>query len=257
MGMPNIEIDAGAAVNIDDVDLLLADLEIDEQEETEIEIEVRDEEIEGLDEALTEIEADLTEEDVAAAVTSLAIEEAKTEAYEAAEGEGYEIAESEVAPAKVKKTKKVEGPKTPRAPKMADSLAPESFVLSTEDDIDDLEALKTAVLAKCPSQKKIAEKFHNLLCAVAAGKLPSTYTMDCFRALEAKGGEILSTELVAALQAKGYSIGTARAQSGQIMVLFNVLGIATRAGNKLTANSTSTLAIALRTLDAAAAEGEA
>jgi hypothetical protein len=125
-------------------------------------------------------------------------------------------------------------------------------VLTLADAEGDLEANKAEVLRKRPAQVKVAEKFDNLLLAVAAGKAPSKFTMDCFRALKASGS-ITSKELVAALEAtpmktngsKGYNGGTARSQAGQMMSLFPALKIATREGQKITLNPDSTLADAL------------
>lgn len=249
MGKRVIEtvVEHDVAPSTDEIDLLLADLETDTVEEAPIETDV-------VDEALleTEIEAMLEEpvgdDDVTAAITELAIEESKAEAYAAEPGTELDI-EATKTETVVKKAraKKEATPKAPRVKKTAAELSAESFVLSTEDDLSDLEALKTRVMAEVPKQKKIAEKFDNLLCSIAAGKLPSVYTVKAFQALDGKT-EIASTELVATLQAAGYGIGTARSQAGQMMVLFDKLGIAKRSGNKLTPLATSTLAVALRDL---------
>lgn len=158
---------------------------------------------------------------------------------------------STVAPA----AKKARAASTPRVARDLSSLPAEAFVLTTEIPAD-LEANKTAVIGSQPTQKKIAEKFENILMSVAAGKTPSTYTMDCYRILKAKG-EVTQGELVTALQgitrkdgSKTYGEGTARSQAGQIMTLFAALKIATRSGQKLTLNPDSMLAVALDRLSA-------
>jgi hypothetical protein len=162
----------------------------------------------------------------------------------------------EAAAAKTSKKKgtpkKAAAAKEPRVRDLA-SLAAEHFVLYTDWAGLDLEANKSVVIANRPDQKKIAEKFDNIFLALAAGKEPSVYTMACFRYLFAHG-TATQTDLVAALKAskvknekiaKGgntYNDGTARSQVGQMMVLFNTLGIATRERQTLTLRSDSLLA---------------
>lgn len=159
-----------------------------------------------------------------------------------------------VAPAKAGKTKvasKTPGSTTPRAARDLTALPDAAFVLTTTPPAD-LSANKVDVLKTRPLQKKIAEKFDNTLSALNAGKAPSTYVMDCFRILDAKN-EVTSTELVNGLKAisrkdgvQNYTDGTARSQAGQIMELFKVLQIATRAKQTLTLNPDSALAAQLR-----------
>lgn len=125
-------------------------------------------------------------------------------------------------------------------------LGEDNFVLTT-DIPDDLAANKAAVLKACPEQKKVREKFENLLVSIAGSRAPSTYTVICFKALIAKG-EVTGAELTAALTSSGLGEGTARSQSGQLMALFPAVKIATRAGNKLTINPDSMLVNALKSI---------
>jgi hypothetical protein len=186
---------------------------------------------------------------------------AKSEAYEGQESTTVELPESleDLAAPKETKTsrkkgtpKKAVAAKEPRVRDLA-SLAAEHFVLYADWAGLDLEANKSSVIANRPGQKKIAEKFDNIFLALAAGKAPSVYTMACFRYLQAHG-TATQTDLVAALKAskvkndkiaKGgdtYNDGTARSQAGQMMVLFDKLGIATRERQTLTLRSDSLLA---------------
>ncbi|CAO3459608.1 hypothetical protein [Azospirillum argentinense] len=117
-----------------------------------------------------------------------------------------------------------------------------------DDDLSDTARLKEIVLAQRPAQKKIAEKFDNILCNIASGRLPSVYTMVAYNVVKAKG-TATSADIVAAMTGgagpKAYSIGTARSQTGQLMALFDTLKIAKRSGNTLTLNPNSTLAAAI------------
>jgi len=57
---------------------------------------------------------------------------------------------------------------------------------------------------------------------------------------------ITSADIVAAYKASGLKEGTARSQSGQIMVLFDALGIAKRNGKSLTLDADSNAVTYLR-----------
>lgn len=147
-------------------------------------------------------------------------------------------------------------PRAPKAPKIErdlSALPAEAFVLSIEDATApgfDAEANKVKVLGAKPTQKKIAEKFENLFTALAAGRTPSVYVMDCFKALDARK-TMTQAELSQALQ-KGvtnvYSAGTANSQAGQIGVLFPLVGIVKKDGKNLVLNEDSTIVLALRKL---------
>lgn len=236
-------------VNDEDLAMIndaLADLEIEQIAEGGVEEMIVDEVIEETEEVDETIEAALES----------SIERA--DAYEAQDA-GAEImdppagAPEPEAEAKAPKTRKAAGTGTPRVARDVSALPEEAFVLTTDVPAD-LAANKAAVLASRPLQKKIAEKFDNMLAAVSAGRKPSTYVCDCFRILQAKG-EVTSTELVAGLRAitrkdgvQTYTEGTARSQAGQIMSLFATLKIATREKHTLKLNPDSTLAMALKDL---------
>lgn len=132
----------------------------------------------------------------------------------------------------------------PRAPRDMANVPAKFFVLSNdlpEMEEDDMVAHKTAVMSKRPAQVKIAEKFDNLFMQISAGKKPSTYVMLAYDLLKAKG-EFSSADLIAHYKVNGLGDGTARSQTGQIMVLFDVVGLATRAGQKMTACKNSSIA---------------
>lgn len=139
---------------------------------------------------------------------------------------------------------------TPRVVRDLASTGAEFFVLSKSASYAstaDMELNKTTVIAARPTQVKIAEKFDNLFTSLAGGRKPSTYVMQAFDMLEAKG-EITSADIVAGFKAAGLGDGTAQSQTGQIMVLFNVTGIAARSGQKLTLNADSRIAERIRTV---------
>lgn len=124
----------------------------------------------------------------------------------------------------------------PRAPRDISSVSDDLFRLDVSDNPD-----RARVLAMKPTQKKIAEKFENLFIGLHTGNRISTFTIDAYKLLQQKGS-MTSSELVAAYKADGYEDGTARAQCGQIMNLFNTLRIAKRDGNRLDLNKNSFLA---------------
>lgn len=252
----------------DNLDELLADFDLREVVEEPIEEILEAVETTEEAEAVTEPDVELEELNVTEGLADLDISDdelqavdteiAKTEAYEAqaaaaTPGTGTVDLSGE-KPKKAKKEPKGKKAKStaPAAPRDLSSLADGAFVLTAAPPAD-LAANRATVMAARPGQKKIAEKFDNLILSVAQGKSPSKYTMDCFRALQAKG-TITQGELVAALRSLNsnrgsvYSEGTARSQVGQFMVLANVLGIATRTKNTLTMNSDSAFADALAKL---------
>lgn len=200
---------------------------------------------------------DLSEDEEAALSSAIARQEAYEEQPAATTEtitEPEKLAETAAPAPKKGKGASASKPKEPKID--LNGLDPKFFVLETPAPAD-LAANKAAVLAARPTQKKIAEKFDNLILAFGAGKTPSTYTMELFQILDQKG-EATSAELVAGLKASssksgGYSQGTAMSQTGQIMNLFAALKIATRNGNKLTVNPNSTFAKAMREALAAGA----
>lgn len=155
----------------------------------------------------------------------------------------------------------VKAPKAPKAAKVAkpkkdpvvrdlNELPAETFRLSLHADAD-----QAAVIASRPSQKKIAEKFDNIFVALNAGKAPSTYTMKVFGFLKAQnvltGGELVKLMTASSkvttkiVKTDTIDATTSASQVGQMMVLFNVLGIATRVGQTLTLNPDSAIAAKL------------
>lgn len=266
--MPKASKNTQPEVEIDDLDAALADLEtisdlddavIEEPvaEELDASAEVSQEEIV---EALAD-EDDLTDLDLGAeveetaiddildddAISALDLAEAQEEAYESQETpEPVASVEDDEEPAAAPaRTRRVS---TPRAPKDLSALPDEAFVL-TDEAPDDLAQNRIDLMARVPVTKKVVEKFDNAILSLHAGKLPSKYTADCYRLLKASG-TISSKGLVDGLKAtplksnsaETYSEGTARAQTGQIMALFPLLGIADRNKQELTLRADSALA---------------
>jgi hypothetical protein len=159
-----------------------------------------------------------------------------------------ESAVKDVSPAPVKVSKRKSEPSEPvvRKQRSLEELDAKFFVL-THDEPADLEANKIAVMARKPGQKKVQEKFENVLLSLAVDKKPSIYVMQAFAAL-VKTGEITSNDLVKALTAHGMNESTARSQSGQIMSLFPALAIADRDGRTLKMRDDSLLVSALKLL---------
>ena len=96
--------------------------------------------------------------------------------------------------------------------------------------------------------KKVGEKAINVFQHLNAGVLLSVYTHDAIVFLKAHGSMTVA-ELKAhyampavGVRNKGYSAGTAGAQSSQMKSLLPALGIATCDGTTLTLNSESILA---------------
>lgn len=256
------------------------DLDLNEAVETEIalpeldnvlaELDAMDgDTIEEIDTDAVEVEAadavDAIEEEVPSVLTDdflaeLEMASAKQSVYETQAAETMpDIAEtadgSTAASIKTKKARTTSkaASATPKEPADLEAVLPEFFDLYTDSNLttaDDLEAAKKGVIAKRPSQVKIAEKFDNLFTKVSVGKKPSTYVMLALDLLKAKG-EFSSSDLIAHYKANNLGDGTARSQTGQIMVLFDVTGIAERAGQKMIARKNSKLVERIEALSAA------
>ncbi len=232
----------------DDLEALLAD-ESDEAPAEEAAAEVE-----------PEADPEVSDEELAAVSEAVELEEMRREAYEEQESK-VEITEPIEAPApsetESKSTPKTRAATTRVARNIADIDA-DNFVLDVSEvnETFDAEANKKNVLASRPSAKKVGEKFDNALGAIAAGKLPSVYTMIAIRLLNEKG-EFTSKDLVSRImsteKAPGvcYGEGTARAQAAQMTQLLPVLKIATKDGNKLTRNPNSTLLMAIEKIEGA------
>ena len=115
----------------------------------------------------------------------------------------------------------------------------------------DSEAKESECLRRCKLaddlQKKVGEKFVNLISHFANGAPLSVYTVIALRELLTKG-EITSQHLHGTYldnTTRSYGTGTASAQSGQMMQLFPLLEIADRNGQTLTLKPEAPMAIKL------------
>lgn len=274
----NVNALSGAAVQ--NIDEMLADLDLDieleagnDEVEEIVEVEAAAEDADAVVEVMeesaeaeAEVEATHEELDANLDIDDLDIALARSEGYESQESDvqTVEDADQALADAKANKPARKKAasstPRTPGVPRSTKSLPdlePATFVLEGDASAmsaTELDDAKAAVLAAVPSQKKIAEKYENLFQALAANKQPSVYVVGAFKLLEQKG-EFTSAELVGAFKGS-YSQGTAQSQAGQIMNLFDRVKIASRSGNKLTANPNSVVAAKIRKIlaDAAAAK---
>jgi hypothetical protein len=245
-----------ASTDLELVENILDDLEIGGDENAEMQ--AIEEIIE--DEPLGEL--DLGEDVGDDELRSLEISMERDEAYQEqtseleANAEAAKTAQAERKKNPVKVSRKSAGAKTAgtsRTSRDLNAVPAEMFVL--EGDVaamsdEDKDAAKVATLALMPTQKKIAEKFDNLFCALAAGKQPSVYVVQAFKLLDEKKA-ISSKDVVASFKGR-YSQGTAMSQAGQIMNLFATVKIATRAKSDLTLNENSVMAQRLRDVIAAA-----
>lgn len=238
-----LEADASTDIELlaeSEVDDVLADFDLGEA---------------GVEEAAAEEETEVLADDE---MRELELHLERQEAYQAQTAAAVVTVEKQPAgAAKVKTPRSARGSSVPRAARDLNSVAEEFFVLSGDAkgmDASQLTAAKAATIARKPSQVKIAEKFDNLFTAVAAGKLPSVYTMIGFRLLDTNK-KITSGDLIAALKTELTSCGegTARSQCGQLMNLFAAVGIADRSGNTLELRSDSLLAERIRELEKPAA----
>lgn len=204
------------AISNDDLDMMLADLDLAVKNEPEIETDEIDETL------LAELEADI----------------ARAEVYQAQEATSDPTPVSATAaskPARKKSANAVE--RTPR--KNLSDLDDDVFQLFDGEVVGPTN--KQVTIDARPKQVKVAEKFDNLFLALAAGKEPSSYVVTAFKVLSATG-TMTSADLVAAYKTSGLKDGTARSQTGQIMELFNVVGIARRSGQSLTLRTDSVIA---------------
>lgn len=229
------------AVKLDELDHMLAEMQdLDLPEDADIV-----EDIEDVEDAEV-VEA--SEDDL----QDLEVELLKRETYDEATSSGDTVDDLTAEPprpekpVRVAKPRKSETAKAPKIERNLDALPPEVFVLF-KDDVADA-SHKDATLKLRPAQKKIAEKFDNVLISLAAGRLPSNYVVDAFKLLTANSGMITSAELAGMWKARGLHDGTAASQTGQIMALFPALGIAAREGSVLVRNANSALAEKLAAL---------
>jgi hypothetical protein len=276
---------ASTQTDIEDLDAVLAQIETPDQDPetytleadastdvTEIEAEAETVATDELDDLGLD-DLDLSGADEAEAIEATKVLEAdelrdldlaleRQESYQEQTAAAVVTVEKQPAGAGAKKTaKSTRGSAVPRAARDLNSVAPEYFVLSGDAAALDATALtqaKTDTIALKPGQVKIAEKFENLFTAVAAGKLPSIYTMVAFRLLDANKA-ITSADLIAAYKTSltNCGEGTARSQCGQLMNLLSAVKIADRSGNTLVLRSDSLLAERIRELEKPAAAAAA
>lgn len=267
-------INTDVAATMESIDMALADLDLENDEVVE-ELDAALEDLEAIaeEEAVVEEPEVVEEQEVEAAaeestLTAAAIDDdlladldlelARTEAYNAQESApiaSEEEQEAIKAKGAARAKKASSGSSTPRAatprtPRDINAVPAEVFVLNGDvAAMDDAakDAAKAATMALLPKQVKVAEKFENLLMSLAAGKLPSRYTVVAYKALAARK-TLTSADLVGAYKAEGLKEGTARSQSGQMMNLFSTLQIADRSGQMLTLREDSNLAARLNAL---------
>jgi hypothetical protein len=234
-------------------DVTEAETEVVAAPETEA-LDLDDLGLEELDLGPAEVEAGEILDEEALRVVDLEME--RQEAYQAQTAAAVVTVEKQpagAAKAKTPRTGSGRGSSVPRAARDLNSVAEEFFVLSGDAkgmDAGQLTAAKSSTIALKPVQVKIAEKFDNLFTAVAAGKLPSIYTMVAFRLLDANK-KITSGDLIAAYKTalNNCGEGTARSQCGQLMNLLSTVKIADRSGNTLELRSDSLLAARIRELE--------
>lgn len=182
---------------------------------------------------------ELTDEDLAA----ISLGETRAEVYQAQSDEaGVTLADPAApvaAPAKKARAPKAAGTARPRTERDLNNLPDHVF---QRHPLEPNDQAKADVLAKKPAQVKVAEKWENLFVALNAGAGLSKFTVTGFTLLK-QNGTLTNTDLVAAMKADpNVGDGTARSQSGQIMALLPLVGVATRTGQTLTLRSDSVIA---------------
>ena len=192
---------------------------------------------EAIAEAAAAAEAVETAEevDVDAAVAEVEKEEAKKRSYKKTKA------------TKAAKSKKAE-PKKKAQPRMSLETHKASDIITTRLGSDhhglfDLDGSKKATPANLRKtqaatleaidtlDKKSREKAVNLFTSLAAERRPSVYTVAAAKFLK-KQGEFTLKSLTDHFLEAGYKIGTARRQAGEMVALFPVVGIATRASER-------------------------
>lgn len=173
----------------------------------------------------------------------------RVEAYDSQESDSDVVTEVQPvaaasAPAAAKRARRASGGTRTVIKGDVSKLDPKLFVLSSAAEPADLDANKQAVIASRPKQVKVAEKFDKLFLALDAGRPQSRYVDLAFEYLEQH--KTFSQADLVKHYACSMGEGTARAQAGQIMVLFDVLGIASRTKQTLTTLPHSKIAERLR-----------
>lgn len=245
-----MELNTNTATPQDDILAMLASIEDAEQEEVAAEAKKTDEDAIDLSDLVLSAppkpvvkDDEVTEDDLEELTETLA----RQAAYQAQEATTAPVAL--VTPTADDKASKPARQKAAKSPKAAGAAkTPRKSLADLNEAVFEIivgaPADKAAVLAKRPLQVKIAEKFDNLFLALDAGKEPSSYVVTAMKVLT-KTGTMTSADLIAAYRGEGLKDGTARSQTGQIMELFNVVGIALRAGQMLTLRADSSIAARL------------
>jgi len=191
-------------------------------------------EIDAIEAALnggTDIEVDLD-----ALSDEIGAEDAKNEAYAAqhskadiVDAEDTIVVESDTVEPKAKRVAKPRAPKLDFVPGVLAMFADDPCILDTE--VGELNDTQLTAVLNSVTQKKVREKVTNAFAHVARGAKLTNYTEIAIKIMASAaelGVNVTSKQLVAAYKAKGYKQGTADAQAGQMMPLFEALGIATR-----------------------------
>ena len=228
---------------------------------------------------LAKTAAEFAPDEIAAAVSDIARAESVQALYVAQDESRNEIAPSEADVPSVESAKLPEGkkagkktaakktesaqastPKLPKASRLTYVTSSKSAVLSAKLgekaadylvlEVGDISLGATEMQAKmnevlgaidaCP-QKKVQEKAVMLFGWMAKGGALNEVMARAFKVL-LRDGKITTGEkgnLMTELLAKPYSVGTARAQSGQILSLFPMLKVTDRSKGVLTANEQS------------------
>ena len=260
--MANAHVNASVpAQTAADIEELLADLDLDTELSASADVVEEDVIEEEAVEAVADEPVEATEEieDLDIDVDSLEIAMKRSKSYSEQESEANAASDATAAvveaKAKAASAPKPRAAKAPRAasskPRAAKSLADvgaEYFVLEGDPAALDQQALddnKAAVIATPITQIKVKEKFDNVITSLARGALPSVYVVQAFKLLDQKG-TVTSQDVTAMYKANGLKQGTATAQQGQIMNLFDLLKIATRSKAQLTLNTNSQIAKRIR-----------
>lgn len=182
-------------------------------------------------------------------LSAIQLAEVKAEVYSAAPAEEpAPVAVVQTKPARKPRAAAAAGttpaaPKQPRTERSLAALPDHVFQRFTNEPNADA---KADVLANPPKQTKVVEKWENLFVTLNSGAKPSKFTVTGFTLLVQKGGTMTTADLVAAMRLEGLSDGTARAQTGQIMALFPLVGIAHRSGQTVTLRADSVIAQKLK-----------
>lgn len=222
-------------------DQALEELEALTSEDEEI-IAEAEAEVEAAEDAIVEAADDEELADDELADLELAVDRA--EAYEAQDAEEDEVKTQPVNPKRRKSSSGSSAASKSKTPRDMASVEAKHFVLQADVSKmseKQMEDCKTSVIATTPKQKKVADKFENLFISMQRGVAPSKYVVAAYDLLKAKGS-MTTADLIAHFKSTGLGEGTARSQSGQIKVLFQVTGIANLSGKELTLTKGSNIA---------------